>query len=39
MEIGMKRGHYSAILYTFLFAFPFWAFKVIFFQSNPYSEK
>ena len=35
MEIGMKRGHYFAILYTFPFALPFWAFKVVFFQSNP----
>ena len=31
----MKRGHYSAILITFPFAHPFWAIKVVFFQSNP----
>ena len=30
MEIGMKRGHYSAILNTFPFTHPFWAFKVVF---------
>ena len=35
MGIGMKRGHYSAILNTFPFSHTFWAFKVVFFWSNP----